>query len=83
MVRSSTRVALPAFEAEELEKLIKVLLSIDGPRWLPQNLPGQYLYVRPATIANGSQIGVRLPEEALLFVEAVPWPKLSAQIQEA
>ena len=82
MVVSSLRVSLPPFETRELEKLMKALLSIDGPRWLPKNRQGQSLYVRPTIIANGAQIGVRLPAEALLFVVVVPWADLPIQVQK-
>lgn len=70
---SALRVSLPSFETKQLESLIAALLSVDAPKWLPaDSCRGKSLYIRPALIGNGSQIGVRLPEEALLFVIVVP-----------
>ncbi|PSS27843.1 hypothetical protein M430DRAFT_113023 [Amorphotheca resinae ATCC 22711] len=77
LVLSSTRVALPAFDPRELEKILKAFLKIDGPRWLPKSRPGTFLYLRPAIIGNGEQLGVTSPSEVLLFIIAVPWPDLS------
>lgn len=45
--------------------------------WLPKSQPGSFLYLRPAIIGNGEQLGVTAPSEVLLFVIAVPWPDLS------
>lgn len=45
--------------------------------WLPKNRPGSFLYLRPAIIGNGEQLGVSAPSEVLLFIIAVPWPDLS------
>ncbi|TAQ84842.1 hypothetical protein B7494_g6837 [Chlorociboria aeruginascens] len=78
LVMSSTRVSLPAFDPLELEKLLKAFLKLDGPRWLPKSRPGNFLYVRPAIIGNGEQLGVTAPSEVLLFVIAIPWPDFSA-----
>lgn len=35
------------------------------------------MYVRPAIIGNGEQLGVTAPSEVLLFIIATPWPDLS------
>jgi branched-chain amino acid aminotransferase len=48
-----------------------------GLGWLPKSQPGTFLYLRPAIIGNGEQLGVSLPSEVLLFIIAVPWPDLS------
>ena len=45
--------------------------------WLPKSQPGTFLYLRPAIIGNGEQLGVSSPSEVLLFIIAVPWPDLS------
>ena len=50
MLTSATRIALPAFEPKELEKLIFALISVDGPKWLPE--PGTFLYLRPTMIGS-------------------------------
>lgn len=46
--------------------------------WLPKSRPGTFLYLRPAIIGNGEQIGVTAPSEVLLFIVAVCWPDLSS-----
>ncbi|RAL63160.1 hypothetical protein DID88_004240 [Monilinia fructigena] len=74
---SAQRVVLPAFNSEELEKLILNFMAVDGPRWLPKSRPGTFLYIRPAIIGDGEELGVTSPSEALLFVIAVLWPDLS------
>lgn len=45
--------------------------------WLPKSRPGTFLYLRPAIIGNGEQLGVTSPSEVLMFIIAVPWPDLS------
>lgn len=79
LVSSSLRVALPSFSALELEKIIKAFMKLDGPRWLPKSRPGTFLYIRPAIIGNGEQLGVTAPSEVLLFIIAMPWPDLSTE----
>ena len=68
MLMSTNRIALPAFEPEELLKLIVKLCATDGKRWLPKDRPGQFLYIRPTMIASDPALGVERPKEALLFV---------------
>ncbi|OJJ46667.1 hypothetical protein ASPZODRAFT_152116 [Penicilliopsis zonata CBS 506.65] len=80
LVMSSQRISLPGFKPEELKLLIAKLLQIDGPRWLPKDRPGRFLYIRPTLIGNGTQLGVQVPKEALLFIIAVPWPDPSQKI---
>ncbi|KAF7958823.1 hypothetical protein EAE96_002355 [Botrytis aclada] len=77
LLMSAQRVVLPAFDPAELEKLLLAFMAVDGPRWLPKSRPGTFLYVRPAIIGDGEELGVTSPSEALLFVIAVPWPDLS------
>ncbi|CAL3964247.1 hypothetical protein PZA11_001654 [Diplocarpon coronariae] len=78
LVMSSGRVALPPFDPLQLEYLLKAFMRVDGPKWLPKSRPGSFLYIRPALIGNGPEIGVTAPAEALLFVVAVAWPDLSS-----
>lgn len=68
MLTSTNRIALPAFPPTELLKLIVKLCATDGPKWLPKDRPGAFLYIRPTMIATDSALGVQRPEEALLFV---------------
>ncbi|KUI52484.1 Branched-chain-amino-acid aminotransferase, mitochondrial [Cytospora mali] len=65
---SSTRISLPAFPPEQLERLLLALLAVDGPRWLPRGRPGSFLYLRPAMIGTQPQLGVQAPSQALLFI---------------
>jgi len=78
LMMSSARVALPTFNPLELEKLLKAFVKLDGPKWLPKSQPGTFLYLRPAIIGNGEQIGVIAPSEVLMFIVAVAWPDLSS-----
>ena len=43
MQKSASRIALPGFDASELEKLIIALCAQDGPKWLPKERPGSFL----------------------------------------
>ncbi|EAW18625.1 branched-chain amino acid aminotransferase, cytosolic [Aspergillus fischeri NRRL 181] len=74
LVMSAQRTSLPTFRFEELKVLIAKLMQIDGPRWLPKDQPGRFLYLRPTLIGSGPHLGVQTPKEALLFIIAVPWP---------
>lgn len=74
MLLSSTRISLPGFPPLELEKLIKTLVSIDGPKWLPKSRPGSFMYLRPTMIANSYCLGVQKPKEALLYIIACCFP---------
>ncbi|KAH8596334.1 putative branched-chain-amino-acid aminotransferase [Bisporella sp. PMI_857] len=74
MLVSATRIALPAFDPEELEKLIFALLAVDGKKWLPKK--GTFLYLRPTMIGSGAGLGVATPREATLFVVATFMPSL-------
>ncbi|PSN68680.1 branched-chain amino acid aminotransferase II [Corynespora cassiicola Philippines] len=68
MLMSTTRIALPAFDPEELLKLIVKLCATDGKKWLPADRPGSFLYIRPSMIGTDSALGVQRPREALLMV---------------
>ncbi|KAL9106395.1 MAG: hypothetical protein Q9227_008596 [Pyrenula ochraceoflavens] len=76
LLRSATRIALPAFEPEELLKLIKQFVARDAPKWLPREQGPGFLYLRPTMIATAPAIGVQKPFEALLYIIAVLFPPL-------
>ncbi|KAK1515345.1 branched-chain amino acid aminotransferase [Colletotrichum costaricense] len=77
LAMSAARGSLPLFPPGDLKHLVAKLLEIDGHRWLPKDLPGNYLYIRPAMIGLGMKLGYRLPDEALLFIVATPYKDLS------
>ncbi len=78
MVTSAVRISLPAFPPRALEQLVVALMAVDGPRWLPRDRPGSFLYLRPALIATNAQLGVQAPRDALLFITASFMPRLDA-----
>lgn len=80
MLSSATRIALPAFDPGELQKLIEDLVSVDGDKWLPRSRPGQFLYLRPTMIATAAALGVQKPKEALLYIIACCFPALDETI---
>ncbi|KFA77280.1 hypothetical protein S40288_01335 [Stachybotrys chartarum IBT 40288] len=75
---SAARISLPVFEPEEMEKLILALLAVDGPKWLPKEKAGQYLYIRPTMIGTAPQLGVAAPREALMYILVTYLPKLDS-----
>lgn len=75
---SSTRISLPGFPPAELERLIIALMAVDGPKWLPRDRPGSFLYIRPAMIGTHQQLGVQAPKEALLFITVSFMPRMDA-----
>lgn len=79
-VQSATRIALPAFAPAELERLLLALMATDGPRWLPRDRPGSFLYLRPALIGTSPQLGVQAPHEATLFVTASFMPRMDMSL---
>jgi branched-chain amino acid aminotransferase len=74
MLTSATRIALPAFDPRELEKLIIALVAQDGAKWLPSSRLGTFLYLRPTMIATAAALGVQKPKEATLFIIAALFP---------
>lgn len=78
MANSASRISLPSFEPEQLLKLIRKLCEIDGPRWLPKDRKGTFLYIRPAMIGTDPCLGFEVPREALLFVVISYWPQPAA-----
>ncbi|KAK7210019.1 hypothetical protein V2G26_017197 [Clonostachys chloroleuca] len=75
---SASRISLPTFDAAEMEKLIVTLLSVDGPRWLPKDRAGGFLYIRPILIGTQPRIGVNAPKEALFYIMAGFIPRLDS-----
>ncbi|KAH7025824.1 branched-chain amino acid aminotransferase [Microdochium trichocladiopsis] len=78
MLMSSVRISLPSFPPKELEKLIIALMSVDGPKWLPRERPGSFIYLRPTIIGTQPQLGVQAPAEALLYIIASYMPVMDA-----
>ncbi|TGJ88440.1 hypothetical protein E0Z10_g380 [Xylaria hypoxylon] len=62
------RISLPTAEPAELLKLIKDLVSIDGPKWLPKSRPGSFMYLRPTMIGTQPLLGVQTPRKAMLYI---------------
>ena len=83
MLISTNRIALPAFAPPELLKLIVALCARDGPKWLPKDRPGAFLYIRPTMIASDSALGVQRPREALLFIILCCFPSLDTRTAAA
>lgn len=77
MRKSAARIALPDFEPSELQKLIIALCARDGPKWLPKERPGSFLYLRPTFIATDEALGVQRPKEALLYVILACFPDMT------
>lgn len=74
MLNSATRISLPAFDPNELQKLIETFVAVDGEKWLPKSRPGTFLYLRPTMIATAAALGVQKPKEALLYIIACCFP---------
>ncbi|KAF3058130.1 Branched-chain-amino-acid aminotransferase, mitochondrial [Daldinia childiae] len=75
---SSVRISLPSFPPAEVEKLLLALMSVDGPKWLPRDRPGSFIYLRPTLIGTQSQLGVQAPSEALLYIISSYMPVLDS-----
>ena len=69
LLRSATRLQLPAFEPAELQQLLARLISIDAA-WCP-TAPGSSLYIRPVVTATNGTIGFKV-EEAMLTAVLAP-----------
>jgi branched-chain amino acid aminotransferase len=76
MLMSTLRISLPGFAPAQLERLITALMEVDGPKWLPRDRPGSFLYLRPAMIGTHAQLGVTEPRKALLFITCSFMPRL-------
>ena len=70
LLRSSTRLALPAFDQDELIAVLKKLVEVDKD-WIPQQ-KGYSLYIRPTVISTDVCLGVAPPAAAKLFVITCP-----------
>ncbi|KAF3760772.1 putative branched-chain amino acids aminotransferase [Cryphonectria parasitica EP155] len=70
LLSSAVRIALPAFPPAEVEKLLAALVATDGPKWLPRDRAGSYLYLRPVLIGTQPHLGIGTPTEALLYITA-------------
>ncbi|KAF7193479.1 Branched-chain-amino-acid aminotransferase [Pseudocercospora fuligena] len=75
MRRSATRVALPSFEAAELEKLIIALCAHEAPKWLPKSEGESALYIRPTLIGTDTALATVRPRSALLFIILAVFPR--------
>ncbi|KAI9045592.1 branched-chain amino acid aminotransferase II [Aspergillus affinis] len=73
---SAARIALPTVDDDALEKLMMAVLSVDCPKWLPQDRPGKFLYVRPTIIGTNSQLGIQSPTKALLYIIVGYMPRM-------
>ncbi|KAI1336780.1 branched-chain amino acid aminotransferase [Xylariaceae sp. FL0016] len=80
MLMSAVRISLPSFPPDELEKLLLALMSVDGPKWLPRERPGTFIYLRPTLIGTQAQLGVQAPSEALLYLIASYMPVMDAPV---
>ncbi|KAM0715612.1 hypothetical protein Q7P37_009110 [Cladosporium fusiforme] len=80
MRRSCERIALPDFDAKELEKMIIALCARDGAKWLPKERAGGFLYIRPTMISTDPALGVQRPKEALLYVIIALFPDMSKSL---
>jgi branched-chain amino acid aminotransferase len=75
---SAARISLPVFEPSQVERLVMALLEVDGPRWLPRDRPGSFLYIRPTIIGTQSQLGVMAPREAMLYIIVTFMPRMDS-----
>ncbi|KXT09854.1 hypothetical protein AC579_2085 [Pseudocercospora musae] len=75
MRRSASRVALPDFEAAELEKLIITLCAHEAPKWLPKGQGESALYIRPTLIGTDTALATIRPRSALLFIILAVFPR--------
>lgn len=73
MLASASRVSLPEFDPRELLELIRKLCALEGAKWLSE--PGSSLYIRPSLIGSDSSLGFKVPDEALLYIFLIYWPK--------
>ena len=74
MAKSADRISLPSFDPDEWLKLLIKLCQTDGPRWLPKDAVGTFLYIRPTLIGTDPSLGVMWPQEAtlILFLSLMP-----------
>ena len=80
MRRSAARVALPDFEAVELEKLIISLCALEAPKWLPKDKGEGALYIRPTLIGTDPALATLRPRSAMLVIFLTVFPKAISSI---
>jgi branched-chain amino acid aminotransferase len=68
--RSTTRLALPTVNGNQLLECLKKLLKVDKS-WIP-NERGYSLYIRPTVIGNSPSLGVGASNHALLYIILAP-----------
>ncbi|PPJ58187.1 hypothetical protein CBER1_02557 [Cercospora berteroae] len=80
MRSSAARVALPDFEASELEKLIVALCAHEAPKWLPKDQGDGSLYIRPTLVGTDTALATLRPRSAMLFIFLTVFPKITSSI---
>lgn len=70
MVKSAERIDLPAFDKEELTKMICKYVELEKS-FIPEG-HGYSLYLRPTMIGTTASLGVSTPDKALIYVIASP-----------
>lgn len=80
MRRSAARVALPDFDAAELEKLIVALCACEAPKWLPREGGEGALYIRPTLIGTDPALATLRPRSAMLMIFLTVFPKAISSI---
>ncbi|KAK4623641.1 Branched-chain-amino-acid aminotransferase, mitochondrial [Fulvia fulva] len=80
MRRSAAQVALPDFDALQLEKLIVALCAHEAPKWLPKDQGEGSLYIRPTLIGTDTALATLRPRSALLYIFLTVFPKLTSSI---
>jgi len=70
MNTSSKRLCMPTFDGDKFLEHMKKFLLLDKD-WIPSQ-KGYSLYLRPTMIATEPVLGVKPPEEVLLYVIATP-----------
>lgn len=74
MLKSSTRVGLPAFDTSALEKLLREFVVLEAEKWLPRDRKGETLYLRPTHIGTTAALGVQKPQHSTLYAIATLAP---------
>ncbi|PYI08349.1 branched-chain amino acid aminotransferase II [Aspergillus sclerotiicarbonarius CBS 121057] len=65
---SCNRISLPTVDTDQLIQLVHALLAVDGPKWLPEDQAGEFLYIRPTVIGTQSNLGVQAPRSAMFYI---------------
>lgn len=80
MRRSAARVALPEFDALQLEKLIEALCSYEAPKWLPKDNGEGALYIRPTLLGTDPALATLRPRSAMLLIFLTVFPQIPSSI---